>query len=46
MIDIEEGTMTLMVYYEKLKIDVRNTMRYKDDVGTDKTIEVLDIIIA
>ncbi|XP_050876543.1 uncharacterized protein LOC127080264 [Lathyrus oleraceus] len=34
LINIEEGTMTLKVYYEELKIDVRNTMKYKDDIGT------------
>ncbi|XP_050916459.1 uncharacterized protein LOC127131591 [Lathyrus oleraceus] len=28
LIDIEEGTMTLKVYDEELKIDVRNTMKY------------------
>ncbi|XP_050909138.1 uncharacterized protein LOC127122907 [Lathyrus oleraceus] len=28
MIDIEEGTMTLKVYDEELKIDVRNTMKF------------------
>ncbi|XP_050915511.1 uncharacterized protein LOC127130571 [Lathyrus oleraceus] len=42
LINIEEGTMTLKVYDEELKIDVRNTMRYKDDICTSHTIEVLD----
>ena len=42
MIDIEEGTMTLKVYGEELKIDVRNIMKYKDDVGIDHTIEVIN----
>ncbi|XP_050915502.1 uncharacterized protein LOC127130558 [Lathyrus oleraceus] len=46
MIDIEEGTMTLKVYDEELKINVRNTMQYKDDVGTSHTIEVIDQVIA
>ncbi|XP_050894273.1 uncharacterized protein LOC127101006 [Lathyrus oleraceus] len=42
MIDIEEGTMTLKVYDEELKIDVRNTMQYKYDIGTSHTIEIID----
>ncbi|XP_050878532.1 uncharacterized protein LOC127082339 [Lathyrus oleraceus] len=42
LINIEEGTMTLKVYDEELKIDVRNTMRYKDDICTSHTIEVMD----
>ncbi|XP_050889300.1 uncharacterized protein LOC127094518 [Lathyrus oleraceus] len=42
LINIEEGTMTLKVYDEELKIDVRNTMSYKDDICTSHTIEVLD----
>ncbi|XP_050889298.1 uncharacterized protein LOC127094516 [Lathyrus oleraceus] len=42
LINIEEGTMTLKVYDEELKINVRNTMRYKDDICTNHTIEVLD----
>jgi hypothetical protein len=46
MIDIEEGTMTLKVYDEELKIDVRNTMQYKDDIGTSNTIEIIDQVIA
>ncbi|XP_050897243.1 uncharacterized protein LOC127104072 [Lathyrus oleraceus] len=37
MIDIDEEKMTLKVYDEELKIDVRNTMQYKDDVGTSHT---------
>ncbi|XP_050919712.1 uncharacterized protein LOC127137286 [Lathyrus oleraceus] len=41
LIDIEEGTMTLKVYDEELKIDVRNTMKYKDDVATSQHIEVI-----
>ncbi|XP_058725897.1 uncharacterized protein LOC131597204 [Vicia villosa] len=40
LIDIEEGTMTLKVYDEELKIDVRNTMKYKDDVATSQHIEL------
>ncbi|XP_050908712.1 uncharacterized protein LOC127122415 [Lathyrus oleraceus] len=46
IIDIEEGTMTLKVYDEELKIDVRNTMQYKDDVGSSNTIEIIDQVIA
>lgn len=34
--------MTMKVCDEELKIDVRNTMRYKDDICTSHTIEVLD----
>ncbi|XP_050876251.1 uncharacterized protein LOC127079946 [Lathyrus oleraceus] len=46
MVDIEEGTITLKVYDGELKIDVRNTMKYKDDVETSNTVEVLDTMIA
>ncbi|XP_050890384.1 uncharacterized protein LOC127095786 [Lathyrus oleraceus] len=46
LINIEEGTMTLKVYDEELNIDVRNTMKYKHDVGTSHTIEVLVQVIA
>ncbi|XP_050919697.1 uncharacterized protein LOC127137269 [Lathyrus oleraceus] len=45
LIDIEEGTMTLKVYDEELKIDVRNTMRYKDDVATSQHIKVIDQVV-
>ncbi|XP_050878075.1 uncharacterized protein LOC127081891 [Lathyrus oleraceus] len=45
LINIEEGTMMLKVYDEELKIDVRNTMRYKDDICTSHTIEVLDQVM-
>ncbi|XP_050915842.1 uncharacterized protein LOC127130933 [Lathyrus oleraceus] len=45
LINIEEGTMTLKVYDEELKIDVRNTMKYKDDIDTSHTIKVLDQVI-
>jgi hypothetical protein len=45
LIDIEEGTMTLNVYDEELKIDVRNTMKYKDDVATSQHIEVIDQMV-
>jgi hypothetical protein len=45
LIDIEEGTMTLKVYDEELKIDVRNTMKYKDDVATSQHIEVIDQMV-
>ncbi|XP_050889522.1 uncharacterized protein LOC127094786 [Lathyrus oleraceus] len=46
LINIEEGTMTLKVYDEELKNDVQNTMKYKYDIGTSHTIEVLDQVIA
>ncbi|XP_050920011.1 uncharacterized protein LOC127137605 [Lathyrus oleraceus] len=46
MIDIEEGIMTLKVYDEELKIDVRNTMQYKDDIGTSHTVEIIDQVIS
>lgn len=46
MIDIAEGTMTLKVYDEELKFDVRNIMKYKDDVGTSHMVEVIDQVIA
>ncbi|XP_050876337.1 uncharacterized protein LOC127080047 [Lathyrus oleraceus] len=42
VINIEEGTMTLKVYDEELKINVRNTMKDKDDICTSHTIEVLN----
>jgi hypothetical protein len=45
LIDIEEGTMTLKVYEEELKIDVRNTMKYKDDVATSQHIKVIDQMV-
>ncbi|XP_058784125.1 uncharacterized protein LOC131658893 [Vicia villosa] len=44
LIDIEEGTMTLKVYDEELKINVRNTMKYKDDVATSQHIGVIEQI--
>src|SRR3954467_9718440 len=44
LIDIEEGTMSLKVYDEELKIDVRNTMKYKDEIATSQHIEVIDQI--
>ena len=37
--------MTLKVYDEELKIDVRNTMKYKDDVATSQHIEVIDQMV-
>ena len=46
MINIEEGMVTLKVYDEELKIDVRNTMKYKDDVDTNHIVEVIDQVIA
>ncbi|XP_050877139.1 uncharacterized protein LOC127080891 [Lathyrus oleraceus] len=45
LINIKEGTMALKVYDEELKIDVRNTMRYKDNICTSHTIEVLDQVM-
>ncbi|XP_050897217.1 uncharacterized protein LOC127104044 [Lathyrus oleraceus] len=45
LIDIEEGTMTLKVYDEELKIDVHNTIKYKDDVATSQHIEVIDQMV-
>ncbi|XP_050918576.1 uncharacterized protein LOC127136012 [Lathyrus oleraceus] len=45
LINIEEGTMTLKVYDEELKINFRNTMRYKDDICTSHTLEVLDQVM-
>ncbi|XP_050909126.1 uncharacterized protein LOC127122895 [Lathyrus oleraceus] len=45
LINIEEGIMTLKVYDEELKIVVRNTMKYKDDICTSHTIEVLDQVM-
>ncbi|XP_058784577.1 uncharacterized protein LOC131659398 [Vicia villosa] len=42
LIDIEEGMMTLKVCDKDLKIDVQNTMKYKDDVATSQHIEVID----
>lgn len=45
LIDIEEGTMNLKVYDEEIKIDVRNTIKYKDNIGTSHTIEVIDQVI-
>lgn len=45
MIDIEEGTMNLKVYDEEIKIDVKSTMKHKDDVGTSNTVEVIDKMV-
>ncbi|XP_058747230.1 uncharacterized protein LOC131620247 [Vicia villosa] len=46
MIDIENGTMTLKVYDEELKINVRSTMKHKEDVGTNHSVEVINQIVA
>lgn len=46
MIDIKEGTMTFKVYDEELKNDVRNAMKYKDNKGTSRSVEVLDTMVA
>ncbi|XP_050914809.1 uncharacterized protein LOC127129720 [Lathyrus oleraceus] len=45
VINIEEGIITLKVYDEELKIDVRNTMKDKDDICTSHTIEVMDQVM-
>ncbi|XP_050915063.1 uncharacterized protein LOC127130021 [Lathyrus oleraceus] len=45
LINIEEGTTTLKVYDEELKINVRNTMKDKDDICTSHTIEVLNQVM-
>ena len=37
--------MTLKFYDEELKIDVRNTMKYKDDMATSQHIEVIDQMV-
>ncbi|XP_058756799.1 uncharacterized protein LOC131630022 [Vicia villosa] len=44
MIDIEEGTMTLKVYDKELKINVRDAMKFIDEDGTSKSVEVLDTV--
>ena len=44
MIDIEGGTMTLKVYDEELKINVRDTMKFKDEEGTSKNVGILDTV--
>src|SRR3954471_19877889 len=41
MIDMDGGTLTLKVYDEELKINVHNTMKHKEDVGTSSNIQVL-----
>lgn len=42
----KEDEITLKVSDEELKIDVWNTIKYKDDVGTNHTIEVIDQVIS
>ena len=37
--------MTLKFYDKELKIDVRNTMKYKYDVGTSNKFEVLNTVV-
>ena len=44
MIDIEGGTMALKVYDEELKINVRDTMKFKDEEGTSKNVGILDTV--
>lgn len=45
MIDIEEGTRTLKVYDEQLKIDMTSTMKHKEDVRTSNVVELIDKIV-
>ncbi|XP_058776375.1 uncharacterized protein LOC131650691 [Vicia villosa] len=45
MIDMEGGTITLKVYDEELKIDVRDTMKHKEDIETSHTVEVIDNMV-
>lgn len=45
MIDIEEGNMSLKVYDEELKINVRGAMKHKYDVGTSNTVEVINKMV-
>ncbi|XP_050876213.1 uncharacterized protein LOC127079903 [Lathyrus oleraceus] len=45
VIDIKEGTMTLKVYDKELKIDVRSTMKHKEDIGTSNAVEVIDKMV-
>lgn len=45
MIDIEDETITLKVYDEELKIYVWNIMKYRDNIETSDTVEVLDALI-
>ena len=45
MIDIEGGTLTLKVYDEELRIDVRDTMKHKEDMCTNHSVEVIDQIV-
>src|SRR3954462_12565680 len=45
MIDMDGGTLTLKVYDEELKINVHNTMKHKEDVGTSSSIQVLQQVV-
>ncbi|XP_058774826.1 uncharacterized protein LOC131649098 [Vicia villosa] len=44
MIDMEGGTMTLKVYDEELKIDVRDTMKFRDEEISSKQVGILDTV--
>ena len=44
MIDIEGGTLTLKVYDEELIIDVRDTMKHKEDMCTNHSVEMREYI--
>ncbi|XP_050917630.1 uncharacterized protein LOC127132709 [Lathyrus oleraceus] len=45
MIDMEGGTLTLKVYDEELRIDVRDTMKHKENMCTNHSVEVIDQIV-
>ncbi|XP_058733559.1 uncharacterized protein LOC131605188 [Vicia villosa] len=45
MIDMDGGTLTLKVYDEELKINVHNTMKHKEDIGTSSNIQVLQQVV-
>ncbi|XP_058724820.1 uncharacterized protein LOC131596234 [Vicia villosa] len=45
MIDMDGGTLTLKVYDEELKINVHNTMKHKEDIGTSSNIQVLEQVV-
>lgn len=38
--------MTLKVYDEELKIDVRNDMKYKDEGGIINSVKMLDTMVS
>src|SRR3954470_14399201 len=45
MIDMDGGTLTLKVCDEELKINVHNTMKHKEDIGTSSNIQVLQQVV-